>query len=125
PSFGLFLSAFFRLAGTALARASRTMRRCTLQKLRPLRCRRFDDFESQLGGFPFEKADLLLAMLSFVELRPTVHELHSVAQHAVDKSGQLGCHGLDCDRSSELGSESTELGPQISVAESQGAGRHL
>ena len=94
-------------------------------RLRPLGCRSFDDFESQLGGFPLEITDLLLAMLRLVELRSAVHELHSVAQHAVDQSGQLGCHGLDRDRSSKLSSESTELGPQIGVAESQGAGRHL
>ncbi len=52
-----------------------------------LGCRSFKDFESQLGGFPFEIADLLVAMLSLVELGSAVYELHSVAQHAVDKSG--------------------------------------
>src|ERR1019366_3472974 len=56
----------------------------TLQKLPPLTCRSFDDLESHFRGSPFEIADLELAVLSFVEVRSFVHELHAVAQHTVD-----------------------------------------
>jgi hypothetical protein len=39
----------------------------SLQKLSLLSCVSFGDLKSQLGGFPFEIVDLLLAMLSLVE----------------------------------------------------------
>jgi hypothetical protein len=51
--------------------------------------------------------------LSLVELRATVYELHPATQHLVERSGQLSGHGLNRDRSSELGSQSTEVGPQM------------
>ena len=71
----------------------------SLRKLSVLSCRSFDDLESQVGGFPFEMVDLLLAVLDLVELRSPVDELHPVAEHAVDQAGQLGRHGLDGNRS--------------------------
>src|ERR1700687_2997134 len=93
----------------------------TLQKLPPLRCRSFscgsfDDLESQVGSFPLEIVDLQLAVLRVVELRSFVHELHPVAQHTVDQSGQLGRHSLNCNRSPEPASQSAKLRSQIRIA---------
>src|SRR5207302_2227319 len=78
--------------------------------------RSFDDLESQLGGFPFEIADLSMALLSLVEFHSSIHVLHPVAQHAVDQAGQLSRHGLNRNGGAQLGSESTELRSQIGVA---------
>src|SRR5216683_2189070 len=88
----------------------------TLQKLPPLSCRSFDDLKSQVGGFPLEIVDLQLAVLSVVELRSFVHELHPVAQHAVDQSSQFGRHSLNRNRSPEPGSQSAKLRSQIRIA---------
>src|ERR1035437_5690384 len=81
----------------------------TLQKLPPLSCRSFDDLKSHFRSSPLEIADLELAVLSFVELRSFVHEFHTVAQHTVDQTGQLGRHSFNRNRSPELSSESTKL----------------
>src|SRR5258708_16121914 len=76
----------------------------TLQKLRPLSCRSFDDLESHFRGFPLKVVDLQLAVLSLVELRSFVHELHAVPQHTVDQTGQLGRHSFNRSRSPASGS---------------------
>src|ERR1019366_10743750 len=81
----------------------------TLQKLPPLSCRSFDDLESHFRGSPFEIVDLQLAVLSLVELHSFVHELHAVAQHTVDQTGQLGRHSFNRNRSPESGTESAKL----------------
>ena len=48
-------------------------------------------------------------MLQLVEFRSLIDVFHPITQHAVDQSGQLGRHGFDRNRSSELGSQPTEL----------------
>jgi hypothetical protein len=50
--------------------------------------------ESQVGGFPLEIVDLQLAVLGLVELGSLVHELHAVAQHAVDQWASLAAIAL-------------------------------
>jgi hypothetical protein len=68
--------------------------------------------ESHFGGFPLQVVDLQLAVLSLIELGSFVHELHAVAQHPVDQTGQLGRHSFNRNRSTELGSESAKLCPR-------------
>src|SRR5882724_6712769 len=48
--------------------------------LQKLRCRSFDDLESEIGGFALEIVDLQFAVLGVVKLRSSVDEWHSVAQ---------------------------------------------
>ena len=81
-----------------------------------LSCGSFDDLKSEIGGFPFEIVDLQFAVLGLVKLRSSVNELHPVAQHAIDQSGQLGRHSLNGNGSPELGSQSAKLRSQIGIA---------
>ena len=69
-----------------------------LQKLSRLSCGKFGDLESEHGGFPLEKVDLMLAVLELVDLGSFVHVFHPMAQHVVHQTGQLGCHGFGCHR---------------------------
>src|SRR6266581_37572 len=85
----------------------------TLQKLR---CRSFDDLESEIGGFALEIVNLQFAVLGVVKLRSLVDEWHAVAQHAIDQSSQLGRHSLNGNGSPELSSQSTELRSKIGIA---------
>ena len=97
----------------------------SLQKLLNSSCESFDDLESELGSFPFQRINLELAVLGLIEFHPLVDVVHPVTQHAIYESGQLGGHGFDGDRSPEFRSQSAELCSQISLALSQAAGRHL
>src|SRR5271167_3439526 len=78
--------------------------------------RHLGDLESKLGGFQLEVFDLELAVLDFVEGRSSVHVFHSVAEHAVDQTCQLGGHGLDRHGSVQSASQTTELCSQIGLA---------
>lgn len=69
-----------------------------------------------MGGFVPEIADLPLTLLSLVEHCSLVHVLHSMAQHAVDQSRQLGSHGLDRNGGAQFDPQATELRTQIGVA---------
>src|ERR1700739_489783 len=84
--------------------------------LQKLRRRSFDDLESEIGGFALEIVNLQFAMLSVVKIGASIDELHSVAQHSIDKSSQLGRHSLNGDRSPKLSSQSAKLCSQIGVA---------
>src|SRR6266446_10763467 len=78
--------------------------------LRWLLCRRnLDDLESKLGGFRLEVFGLWLAVLGFVERRSSVHVFHSVAEHEVDQTCQLGGHGLNRHRRVQSASKTAEL----------------
>src|SRR5215831_14902252 len=88
------------------------MSKSSLQKLR---CRSFDDLESEIGGFAFEIVDLQFAVLSVVKLRSSVDELHSIAQHAIDQSSQLGSHSLNGNGSPELSSQAAKLRSKIGI----------
>ena len=72
--------------------------------------------ESEIGGFAFEIVNLQFAVLGVVKLRSSVDELHSVAQHAIDQSRQLGGHSLNGNGSSEFSSQSAKLRAQIGIA---------
>src|SRR5215472_1353646 len=76
-----------------LARSPETPPRNSL-----LSCGNFGDLESEHGGFPLEKVDLMLAMLELVDLGSFVDVFHPIAQHVVHQTGQLGCHGFGCHR---------------------------
>src|SRR5215467_13017953 len=91
---------------------SLAMSKSSLQKLR---CRSFDDLESEIGGFAFEIVDLQFAVLSVVKLRSSVDELHSIAQHAIDQSSQLGSHSLNGNGSPELSSQAAKLRSKIGL----------
>src|SRR5260370_25787968 len=93
--------AFFSGDAQAACRCKFCGSKPTLQKLR---CRSFDDLESEIGGFAFEIVDLQFAVLGVVKLRSSVNEWHAVAQHAINQSSQLGLHSLNCNGSPELGS---------------------
>lgn len=84
--------------------------------LQKLRCRSFDDLESEIGGFAFGIVNLQFAVLSVVKLRSSVDECHAIAQHAIDQSSQLGSHGLNGNGSPELGSQSAKLRSEIGIA---------
>ena len=64
-------------------------------------------------------------MFKLVEGRSLVDVFHAVAQHAIDQTGELGGHGLDRARGTQLGSESTKLRSEIGVAFPQRGGGHL
>ena len=85
----------------------------------------FDDLQSELGSFPLQRVNLQLPVLGLIEFHSLVDVLHSVAQHAIYQSGQLGGHGFDSDRSPEFGSQASELRSQVSVAFAESARRHL
>jgi len=78
--------------------------------------RSLNELESKLSGLALEGADLPLSVRLIVVLGSFVYERHTVAEHAIHQPGQLGRHGLGCDRSVEAGSESTELRTQVRVA---------
>src|SRR6202140_5122525 len=84
--------------------------------LQKLRCRSFDNLESEIGSFAFEIVDLQFAVLSVVKLRSSVNEWHAVAQHAIDQSSQLGSHSLNGNGSPALGSQSAKLRSKIGIA---------
>src|SRR6201993_2008639 len=83
--------------------------------LQKLCCRSFDDLESEIGGFALEIVNLQFAMLSVVEIGSWIDELHSVAEHSIDQSSQLGRHSFNGNRSPELSSQSAKLCSQIGV----------
>src|SRR5207244_648908 len=70
-------------------RSKRASSEATLQKLR---CRSFDDLESEIGGFAFEIVNLQFAVLGVVKLCSSVEECDAIAEHAIDQSCQLGRH---------------------------------
>ena len=41
--------------------------------------------------------------MELVEVCASVHVVHPVTEYAVHQAGELGCHGLDRDRSAQLG----------------------
>src|SRR5262249_43545902 len=76
----------------------------SLQKLVNSSRGSFDDLQSELGSFALQRVNLQLPVLGLIEFHSLVDVLHSVAQHAIYQSGQLGGHGFDSNRSSEFGS---------------------
>jgi hypothetical protein len=60
--------------------------------------------------------DLPSAVLRLIEFDSSIDLFHSVAQHALNQTCQLGGHGLDGNGWAESGSQSTELRSQIRVA---------
>src|SRR5438876_5953868 len=85
---------FFTRDAQAACDFSFSASKLSLQKLR---CRSFDDLESEIGGFALEIIDLQFAVLGVVKLRSSVDEWHAVAEHAIDQSSQLRCHSLNGD----------------------------
>src|SRR6266481_3060826 len=90
---------FFTRDAQAACAFSFSASKFSLQKLR---CRNFDDLESEIGGFAFEIVNLQFAVLSVVKLRSSVDECHAIAQHAINQSSQLGSHSLNGNGSPSL-----------------------
>src|SRR6266567_5632183 len=105
---GLFPETLKRLASSVYG--------CRSLALQKLRCRNFDDLESEIGGFAFEIVNLQFAVLSVVKLRSSVDECHAIAQHAINQSSQLGSHSLNGNGSPELGSQSAKLRAKVGIA---------
>ena len=88
-----------------------------LRRNSSLGCRRYwGHFVPQLGGFRLEVFDLQLAVLELVERRSSVHVFHSVAEHAVDQTCQLGGHGFDRHGSVQSAFQTAELCSEIGLA---------
>jgi hypothetical protein len=60
------------------------------------------DLQAELGGLLSDELDLLLAVSSFVVLRPFVDVLLTILQHAIDQSGEAVGHGGDGFGSTEV-----------------------
>jgi hypothetical protein len=116
-----------RQAGVARDKKSQRVLLCS--KARVLRVQRLasrrDELETELRSILSQGVNATLSLLLFVEFSPPIHVFHSVAQHVVDQTCELGRHSLDGDGRASPGPESSILRSQVCLASLQGTGGHF